>query len=108
MAKWPYTTQRWQRLRRQKLQERPLCEYCLNEGRLTVAVVIDHIIPIARAAIHIRHWIISCPAAHRAITERPASLSSKVRSSPRKGSRPATCTAIRSTPTTTGTRHDRT
>jgi hypothetical protein len=38
MSQWPYNTQRWQRYRRQKLQERPLCEYCLNEGRLTVAV----------------------------------------------------------------------
>ena len=40
--------ERWQRYRRQKLQERPLCEYCLNEGRLTVAVAVDHIVPISK------------------------------------------------------------
>ena len=66
MAKWPYTTQRWQRLRRQKLQERPLCEYCLNEGRLTVAVAIDHIIPIARGgdAYPPLDHLMSCCASH--------------------------------------------
>lgn len=46
MSKWPYNTQRWQRYRRTKLQQNPLCEYCLNEGQLTVAVAVDHIIPI--------------------------------------------------------------
>ena len=29
-----------------KLQRNPLCEYCLNEGRLTAAVAVDHIVPI--------------------------------------------------------------
>jgi 5-methylcytosine-specific restriction enzyme A len=46
MAKWPYTTQRWQRLRKQKLQANPLCEVCLKIGRLEVAVAVDHIIAI--------------------------------------------------------------
>jgi 5-methylcytosine-specific restriction enzyme A len=31
-----------------KLQERPLCEYCLNIGKIEVAVAVDHIIPISR------------------------------------------------------------
>ena len=43
MSKWPYSTQRWQRFRRMKLQRNPLCEYCLNEGQLTPAVAVDHI-----------------------------------------------------------------
>ena len=43
MSKWPYSTQRWQRFRRMKLQRIPLCEYCLNEGQLTPAVAVDHI-----------------------------------------------------------------
>jgi hypothetical protein len=48
MAKWPYTTQRWQRFRRMKLQQNPLCEYCLNEGQLTIAVAVDHKIAISK------------------------------------------------------------
>ena len=28
MARWPYSTDRWQRLRRTKLAMNPLCEYC--------------------------------------------------------------------------------
>ena len=48
MAKWPYTTQRWQRFRRHKLRERPLCEYCLNDGKIEPAIAVDHIIPIKR------------------------------------------------------------
>ena len=46
MAVYPYTTQRWQRLRRLKLQLNPLCEYCLKQGRLEPARAVDHIVPI--------------------------------------------------------------
>jgi 5-methylcytosine-specific restriction endonuclease McrA len=42
MAKWPYTTQRWQRLRRAKLREYPLCEACLQLGLVVPASVVDH------------------------------------------------------------------
>ncbi|MFZ2076881.1 MAG: HNH endonuclease signature motif containing protein [Xanthobacteraceae bacterium] len=48
MSTWPYSTQRWQRLRRLKLQENPLCEACLQVGEIEPAVVVDHRIPIAR------------------------------------------------------------
>jgi 5-methylcytosine-specific restriction enzyme A len=46
MAVWPYTTQRWQRVRRLKLQESPLCKICLELGRLEPATVADHLIAI--------------------------------------------------------------
>jgi 5-methylcytosine-specific restriction protein A len=46
MARWPYNTQRWQRLRRIKLQEHPLCESCLQVGRIEPATVVDHRTPI--------------------------------------------------------------
>jgi 5-methylcytosine-specific restriction enzyme A len=46
MASWPYTTQRWQRLRRLKLQHNPLCETCLKQQRIEAATVVDHIVAI--------------------------------------------------------------
>jgi hypothetical protein len=45
---WPYTTQRWQRLRRHKLRAHPLCEACLQVGLIEPAVAVDHRIPIKR------------------------------------------------------------
>ncbi len=47
MAVYPYTTQRWQRLRRQKLQRHPLCEACLRVGRIEPAAAVDHRTPIS-------------------------------------------------------------
>ena len=46
MAKWPYTTQRWQRLRKHKLRQHPLCECCIKVGRIEPATAVDHITPI--------------------------------------------------------------
>jgi 5-methylcytosine-specific restriction protein A len=46
MARWPYTTQRWQRLRRFKLAVNPLCELCLKQQRIVPAVAVDHVIAI--------------------------------------------------------------
>src|SRR5512143_2485950 len=42
MSKWPYTTQRWQRLRQHKLREHPLCEACLQVGGIEPATAVDH------------------------------------------------------------------
>ena len=47
MAKWPYNTQRWQKLRRRKLRQQPLCERCEAQGKLTPAQDVDHIKPIS-------------------------------------------------------------
>lgn len=43
MAKWPYSTAAWQRLRKRKLNEAPLCEDCLSRGRFVIAEQVDHI-----------------------------------------------------------------
>lgn len=45
MARWPYNTGRWHRLRRAKLRETPLCEHCV---RATVATQVDHVVAIAK------------------------------------------------------------
>jgi 5-methylcytosine-specific restriction protein A len=46
MSVWPYSTQRWQRLRKLKLQVNPCCEKCLNDGRVEPASHVDHIVPV--------------------------------------------------------------
>jgi len=47
MAKWPYSTARWQRLRRLKLQAHPLCEACMQQYKqIEPATEVDHRIPI--------------------------------------------------------------
>ena len=48
MATWPYTTQRWQCLRRLKLQAHPLCQACLQVGKIEPATAVDHRTPIKR------------------------------------------------------------
>jgi len=40
-----YNNTRWRKLRLLKLQEQPLCEYCLHKGKIKEATQVDHIIP---------------------------------------------------------------
>lgn len=35
----------WQKARLRHLQDNPLCVFCLKEKRITLATVVDHIIP---------------------------------------------------------------
>lgn len=39
----------WQRLRRDKLSDCPLCERCKEQGRITAATEVHHIIPVETA-----------------------------------------------------------
>jgi 5-methylcytosine-specific restriction enzyme A len=48
MSVWPYSTQRWQRLRLHKLRQQPLCEACLQVGEIEPATVVDHRVPITQ------------------------------------------------------------
>lgn len=43
MAKLPYNTRQWRRLRASVLRAEPLCRECLRAGRLTEADQVDHI-----------------------------------------------------------------
>jgi 5-methylcytosine-specific restriction enzyme A len=38
-----YHSARWARIRRCQLSEHPLCKYCLEVGRVSVATVCDHV-----------------------------------------------------------------
>lgn len=46
MARWPYNTSTWQRLRLAKLSTNPLCYACELRGRIVQAVAVDHVKPI--------------------------------------------------------------
>lgn len=41
-----YDTQ-WRKVRKQKLQEQPLCEVCLRAGYVTPATEVHHIVPVS-------------------------------------------------------------
>lgn len=47
MAKWPYNTTRWQKLRRLHLSMFPLCEDCEEIGETKEAQAVDHRKPIS-------------------------------------------------------------
>lgn len=46
MARWPYCTSQWKRLRLAKLAVNPCCEVCELRGQTVGAFAIDHIKPI--------------------------------------------------------------
>lgn len=48
MAKWPYNTATWQRLRALQLLSFPLCEGCATKGRAKTANTVDHREPISQ------------------------------------------------------------
>ncbi|MCQ2137873.1 MAG: HNH endonuclease [Bacteroidales bacterium] len=42
-----YTSPAWRALRNKFIQQHPLCEMCIKEGRMpAAAMVVDHIVPI--------------------------------------------------------------
>ena len=41
-----YRSRAWRSLRAMKLYHNPLCECCMENGQLTQAKVVDHVIPI--------------------------------------------------------------
>jgi 5-methylcytosine-specific restriction protein A len=36
---------RWRQARQERLQQEPICVMCAKEGRVTLSVVVDHIVP---------------------------------------------------------------
>jgi 5-methylcytosine-specific restriction protein A len=54
MSVWPYSTQRWQRVRKIKMQHEPLCQLCLKQGRIEPAFAVDHVVPINKGGAPFR------------------------------------------------------
>ena len=40
-----YTTRRWRKVRQAQLTKQPLCQMCIEVGKVTTANVVDHIKP---------------------------------------------------------------
>lgn len=61
-----YQSTEWRKLRALKLNEQPLCEECLRNGKLVKAQMVDHIIPINRggAALDIENLQSLCNRCH--------------------------------------------
>jgi 5-methylcytosine-specific restriction endonuclease McrA len=58
-----YKTARWQRLRKLQLTQHPLCEFCLGRGIVTVATVVDHVVP------HKGDWTAFCTGRLQSLCE---------------------------------------
>lgn len=71
MAKWPYNTTTWKRLRAAKLRQDPLCEYCPTPGR-RLATHVDHEKPIADGGepFDLANLKSACAPCHNAKTAR--------------------------------------
>lgn len=73
MPGWPYTTQRWKRLRLAKLHAQPLCQQCERDGMFIIASVVDHVQPIKHGGAPfpgLDGLASLCPACHSAKTAR--------------------------------------
>lgn len=48
MAKWPYCTGKWRKLRLAKLADSPVCVVCSRRGLVELATTVDHIKPVSQ------------------------------------------------------------
>lgn len=71
MAKWPYNTSRWHRLRLLKLRQNPFCEYCPGL-RKNPATDVDHRQSIANggAVWDMENLVSACHPCHSQKTAR--------------------------------------
>ncbi|OYY70342.1 HNH endonuclease signature motif containing protein [Sphingomonas sp. 28-63-12] len=87
VADWPYNTAQWKRLRLVQLARHPLCEGCEDEGRLTMASVVDHRVAIRMGgpAFDPRNFASLCLPCHSAKTARGPEAGAVRTRKPRKG-----------------------
>jgi 5-methylcytosine-specific restriction protein A len=91
MARWPYDTPQWARLRSEHLEIEPWCRMCRVEGRRTPADTVDHIVPIsAGGAPFPGHGGLAsyCHRCHSAKTARGTEAGAARTTKPRRGCNP--------------------
>ncbi len=58
----------WKRIRDRYAKVHPLCEHCLEEGRLTPVEEVHHIVPISQGGTHNENNLMSlCQSCHTKI-----------------------------------------
>ena len=58
----------WKRIRDRYIQEHPLCELCLRDGRLTPAEEVHHKVPLSEGGTHARDNLVAlCKSCHARI-----------------------------------------
>lgn len=67
-----YRLAAWLKLRRMKLQQDPLCEWCKRTGKLEPATDVDHIVPVSKggAPLDLDALQSLCHACHSRKTQR--------------------------------------
>ena len=64
----------WKRIRDRYAKVHPLCESCLEEGRLTPVEEVHHIVPISQGGTHNENNLMSlCQSCHTKVTGRGGS-----------------------------------
>lgn len=88
MAKFPYNTTNWQKLRAIKLSANPLCEDCEEVGFLVFATVVDHRLAISAGGEPfppIEELASLCARCHNAKTARGPEAGAIRTTKPRRG-----------------------
>ncbi|WP_343343393.1 HNH endonuclease signature motif containing protein [Sphingomicrobium sp. XHP0239] len=88
MADWPYNTAQWQRLRKLKLSQQPLCEDCKAISIMRPAKHVDHVHAISDggpAFPALDGLRCLCPSCHSAKTARGAEAGAVRSDKPRRG-----------------------
>jgi 5-methylcytosine-specific restriction enzyme A len=91
MAKYPYNTTNWKKLRALKLSANPLCEHCFEIHRLEMATVVDHVDPISGGGAPfppLDKLASLCAPCHNAKTARGTEAGAIRTTKPRKGCTP--------------------
>lgn len=60
---------KWRKVRKRYVEEHPLCEMCEQQGKITPAEEVHHIVPISQGGTHDQENLMSlCKSCHSGVT----------------------------------------